>query len=100
DLFKINHFDNKAKMTSLKLLEFNLRLKNLQALPYRFDKELTEQEIFDVIAYNDNDVDATELVYNETKFEIDLRDKMSPKYGIDFTNFNSTKMGEHILISK
>jgi len=100
DLFKINHFDNKARMTSLKLLEFNLRLKNLQSLPYPFDKVLTKEEIWRVVDYNDNDVDATEQVYYETLSEINLREKMSPKYGIDFTNFNSTKMGEHILISK
>jgi len=100
DLFKINHFDNKARMTSLKLLEFNLRAKNLQSLPYPFDTELTKEEIWEVIDYNDNDLDATELVYNETKPEIVLREKMSPMFNIDFTNFNSTKMGEHILISK
>lgn len=100
DLFKINHFDNKAKMTSLKLLEFNLRLKNLQSLPFPFDHVLSKEEIWEVIAYNDNDLDATELVLEETQAEIDLRDKMSPIYGIDFSNFNSTKMGEHILMSK
>ena len=27
DLFKIHHFDNKAKMTWLKALEFNMRLR-------------------------------------------------------------------------
>lgn len=100
DLFKINHFDNKAKMTSLKLLEFNLRAENLQELPFPFDKVLEREEIWEVVSYNDNDIDATELVYDETKSEIELRKKMSPIYGIDFTNYNSTKMGEHILISK
>lgn len=32
--------------------------------------------------------------------EIELREKLSPQYEIDFTNFNSTKIGENILISK
>lgn len=100
DLFKINHFDNKARMTSLKLLEFNLRAKNLQSLPYTFDMELNRQQIFDIIAYNDNDVDATEKLYFETLPEIELREKLSGKYGIDFTNYNGTKIGEHILIKK
>jgi hypothetical protein len=100
DLFKINHFDNKAKMTSLKLLEFNLRLKNIQELPYPPDMILSESQIQDIVDYCDNDTDATELVYDETLPEIELRDKMSPMFGIDFTNFNSSKMGEHILISK
>lgn len=100
DLFKINHYDNKAKMTSLKLLEFNLKLKNIQELPYPPGTILTNDEIKVVIDYCDNDVDATELVYNETFSEIELREKLSPQYKIDFTNYNSTKIGENILISK
>lgn len=100
DLFKINHYDNKAKMTSLKLLQFNLRLKNIRELPYAPGTVLSNEQIQTVIDYCDNDVDATELVYVETLAEIELREKMSPIYGIDFTNYNSTKMGEYILISK
>jgi hypothetical protein len=100
DLFKINHYDNKAKRTSLKLLEFNLKLDNIQELPYPPDQVLSNEEIQVVIDYCDNDVDATELVYKETLSEIELREKLSPQYGIDFTNYNSTKIGEWILISK
>lgn len=100
DLFKINHYDNKAKMTSLKLLQFNLRLKNIRELPYAPGTVLTNEQIQVVIDYCDNDCDATELVYAETLAEIELREKMNPIYGIDFTNYNSTKMGEYILISK
>lgn len=100
DLFKINHFDNKAKMTSLKLLEFNLKLKNIQELPFAPGTVLEDWQIRKVIEYCDNDVDATELVYDVTLPEIDLREKLSPQYKIDFTNYNSTKMGEWILVSK
>lgn len=100
DLFKINHFDNKAKMTSLKLLEFNLMMQNIQELPFPPGTILTEHEIKIVADYCHNDVDATEEVFKETLPEIELREKLSPQYNIDFTNFNSTKMGEWILISK
>lgn len=100
DLFKINHYDNKAKMTSLKLLQFNLRLKNIRELPYKPGTVLTDEQIQTVIDYCDNDADATELVYIETLSEIQLREKLSGQYNIDFTNFNSTKIGEYILISK
>jgi len=100
DLFKINHYDNKAKMTSLKLLQFNLRLQNIRELPYEPGTILSNEQIQNVIDYCDNDVDATELVYVETLPEIELREKLSPQYKIDFTNFNSTKIGEYILISK
>lgn len=100
DLFKINHYDNKAKMTSLKLLEFNLKLDNIRELPFKPETTLTNEQIQIVIDYCDNDVDATELVYKETLSEIELREKLSPQYNIDFTNYNSTKIGENILLSK
>jgi hypothetical protein len=80
DLFKINHYDNKAKMTSLKLLQFNLRLKNIRELPYKPGTVLTDEQIQTVIDYCDNDADATELVYIETLSEIQLREKLSGQY--------------------
>jgi len=100
DLFKINHYDNKAKMTSLKLLEFNLKLDNIQELPYEPGTVLKNEQIRTIIEYCDNDVNATELLYYETLKEIQLREKLSIQYNIDFTNYNSTKIGETILISK
>lgn len=100
DLFKINHFDNKAKTASLKLLEFNLKMSNIQELPFPVGTVLQDWQIRKIIEYCDNDVDATELVYDVTLPEIELREKLSPQYKIDFTNYNSTKMGEWILVSK
>ena len=35
DLFRIHHFDNKAKRTSLKGLEFVMRMDNVQELPFK-----------------------------------------------------------------
>ena len=36
DLFRIHHFNNKAKMTSLKHLQMAMHWENLQELPYLF----------------------------------------------------------------
>lgn len=100
DLLKINHFDNKAKMTSLKLLEFNLRLDNIQELPYPVGTFLSREQQLEVIEYCHNDCDATTEFFFKTLPSIELREILSPKYGIDFTNFNDVKIGEHIFISK
>lgn len=100
DLFKINHFDNKAKMTSLKLLEFNLRMDNIRELPYPVGTHLEREQMFEVIKYCHNDVDATEKLFFKTLPGIELREILSPKYNIDFSNFNDVKIGEHIFISK
>ena len=85
---------------NVKLLEFNLRLENIQELPYKFDIVLTKEQIDIVVDYCVNDVLATELLYKETLSEINLREKLSPVYSIDFTNYNSAKLGEHIFIQK
>ena len=34
DLYKIHHFDNKAKATGLKMIEFNMRADNIDCLLY------------------------------------------------------------------
>jgi len=100
DLFKINHYDNLSKSTSLKELQFNLRMGNIQELPYSPDSILSKGQIDSIKVYCYNDVFTTFTLYSYTKQEIDLREKLSNVYGIDFTNYNSTKIGEQILVSK
>ena len=34
DLFKVHHFDNVSRATSLKVLEFNMRMDSIDDLPY------------------------------------------------------------------
>ena len=98
DLFKIRHYDNKAKMTSLKLLAFNLRMTNIQELPYHPDTILTIEQIKNVIKYCINDVNVTDVLYDNTKEDIILREKLGPLYQIDMTNFNDTKIGQEIFV--
>lgn len=98
DLFKIHHFDNKAKITSLKALEIAMRLDNIQDLPYEIDKELDEKEIEEVINYCINDVEATYQFYLKSNKEIKLREDLSKEYNIDLINANDPKIGEEILL--
>jgi hypothetical protein len=98
DLFQIHHFNNKAKMTSLKLLEFNMRMEKVEELPYPFDTVLTNEQIQKVVEYCDNDVIATLLFFFESIDKIKFRKQMSQLYSIDLTNFNDVKIGEEILI--
>lgn len=98
DLFKIHHYDNKAKLNSLKHLQFNLRNINIQSLPYKFDTVLNKQQIDNVIKYCLNDVDTTYDFYLKSIDEITLREQLSETYNIDFTNYNGSKLGESIFI--
>ena len=98
DLFTMHHFDNKAKRTSLKVLMFVFRMKNVEELPFEPGTVLTKEEIEKVIEYCGNDIEATSIFFNLSKDAIAFRERMSSIYGIDFTNANDVKIGELILI--
>lgn len=100
DLYKIHHFDNKARATSLKLLEFNMRSDNIEDLPFPVGKKLTDEEKDVLVHYNEHDVLQTLAFYNESKGALELRASLTEKYGFDCTNFNDTKIGKEYFINK
>lgn len=99
DLFKIHHFDNKARSTSLKMLEFNMRSNNIEDLPFAVGTLLTNEEIDILIRYNKNDVMETLKFYKHSEEALDLRESLSKEFGFDCTNFNDGKIGKQLFIS-
>lgn len=95
DLMVINRF-NKLGI-SLKQLEFNLQLPNIQELPYEHTKILTNEEIDVIIEYCKNDIEATYQLYLKYIKEIEFRKELSIKYNKDFTNFDDVKIGTEIF---
>lgn len=100
DLFKIHHFDNKAKATSLKMIEFNMRSDDIQDLPYDPSVPLTFSQMDEVLAYNKHDVLQTELFYKESLTAIEFREKLSKKYDMNLINFNDTKIGKEYFVMR
>jgi hypothetical protein len=98
DLFKIHHFDNKAKTTSLKMLEFNMRSDNVQDLPFPPGTVLTDAQIDTLIQYNNHDVDQTEAFYYHSLDAIHFREELTAKYNRNFLNHNDTKIGKDYFI--
>lgn len=98
DLFKIHHFDNRAKSTSLKALQINMRSKNVIDTPIELGKILTQQEIEQLlIPYNINDVKETKQFANYTRKAIEFRNGLRKELRGDVMNFNDTKIGAKIL---
>ena len=97
DLFKIHHFDNKAKMTSLKALEFNMRLDSVEDLPFPVGVPLSPEQVPVLREYNAHDVHATKAFYHESLPMIEFREQLSQKHGKDFLNHNDTKIGAEIF---
>lgn len=97
DLFKIHHFDNVARATSLKVLQFNMRSESIEDLPFDPNKPVDPKDFDDLIAYNRHDVQETYRFYLETMEAIKFREKLSDKYGFNFINANDTKIGKTIF---
>lgn len=98
DLFKINHFDNKARATSLKVLEFNMRSENVEDLPFPVGKHLSSDDIDVLIKYNQHDVLQTLKFYYYCYEAILLRKELTQQFGFDCTNYNDTKIGKELFI--
>lgn len=100
DLFKLNHYDNTAKSTSLKALEFSMRMDSIQDLPVELGKWLTSEEMNELISYNWHDIEATVFFYVRCLEQINFRKELSEKYDKDFTNMSDSKIGSEIFIMK
>lgn len=100
DLFKIHHFDNVNKATSLKLLEFNMRMQNIQDLPFPVGTVLTDDQMDTLGVYMDHDIDATELFYKYSKKAIEFRENFSQIHGKNVLNHNNGKIGREILVER
>jgi hypothetical protein len=80
DLLLIHRFHKLG--IGLKQVGVTLKCPKIQDLPYAYDKELTEDEIDNVIAYNANDVFITYKLYKASLEEINLRKDISQAYGV------------------
>lgn len=95
DLFRLHHLDNKARATSLKVLEFTMRMDDVRELPFPVGTVLTEDQVPVLKAYQFNDIDATERFYLASMDMIHFREELETKYpGRDWINFNDTKIGK------
>ncbi len=97
DLFKIYHMDNKAKRTSLKALEINMR-SELVLESNLLGKRVTPEQISgELIPYNKHDVKETKRFAKGSLSAINFRIGLMPQFGIEVLNWNDTKIGEKIL---
>jgi hypothetical protein len=97
DLFKIHHFDNKARTTNLKALEFNMRMDNISDLPFPVGSTLTREQVEVLRDYCFHDVAATERFRLASLDQIRFREELVPTLGEDVINANDVKIGTLIF---
>lgn len=102
DVMKINHFDNANKRTSLKALEFAMRLSNIEDIPVKLGVPLTYEQMDQVLKYNAWDVHATETFLVKCMKHVEIRQELL-RDGIltgDVMNFSDVKIGTEYLIKR
>ena len=98
DLFKIHHFDNKAKTTTLKALQINMRAKTVRESRLPFDQPVAAGDVDgELIPYNRHDVSETKRFAFYSLPAINFRLVLIEQFGVEVMNFNDTKIGEKML---
>lgn len=98
DLYKLHHFDNKAKTTSLKALEFNMRSDRVSETTVPFGTVLTQQQIeHEIIPYGFDDVAETKRFASYSLDAINFRLGLIDQFGVECLSWNDTKVGEKML---
>ena len=100
DLFRVWHFNNKARMTSLKSLEIAMNYPNVMDMAIDYKRtDISLEEVYDVILpYNLNDVEATYEFYKRSLDKIGLRKGLITKYGLPCINFPDSRIGEELVL--
>jgi hypothetical protein len=99
DLFKIWHYNNAARSTSLKALEISMNYPNVMEMPISHTREdITLEEIPSILEYNLNDVLATYEFYKKSLPKIELRKSLIQQFDIPCINWSDSKIGEQLIL--
>ena len=99
DLFKIWHYNNAARSTSLKALEISMNYPNVMEMPIDHTRDdITLDEIPSILDYNLNDVLATFEFYKKSLAKIELRKSLNKEYEIPCMNWSDSKIGEQLIL--
>lgn len=101
DIFKVCHFDNKARGTSLKALQFAMRSESLEDLPFDI-RDLTHEEMDLLKEYNKHDVTETEKFFFKNEHHLNSRREYLESQTLrgDVLNYSDVKIGVEYLISR
>lgn len=109
DLFEIHHYSNKNRMVSLKRLQFEMDLENIEEMPiHHLKRGMTLEERKLTREYCKNDVMSTYKFYLVTigqtdhplykgNNQIELRLDIEKEFGIPCMNYSDSKIGDEII---
>jgi len=98
DVFKMHHWDNAAKRSSLKWIQYSMDWQNIIDMPIPHETKITTIEEIDIILkYCINDVKSTKEIYNRSKSQIGLRKELTKTYGINLFSASEPRISKEIF---
>ena len=98
DLFKMHHWDNVAKRSSLKWIQYSMDWQNILEMPIHHTAAIkTLEEIETILEYCINDVRSTKEIYNRSKSQVALRKELTNTYGIDMFSASEPRISKEIF---
>ena len=99
DLFKLNHWDNKAKMSSLKWIQYSMDWENVEEMPHPHYEPITNNNTLqEVIEYCINDVQSTKKILEHSKEQIQLRQTLTKEYNIDLYSASEPRISKELFL--
>lgn len=99
DVFKLNHWDNPAKRSSLKWIQFSMDWDNLLDMPIHHSTKIeTVEQIRIIVQYCINDVRSTREIYYKSKEQIALRAALTKEYGINLYSASEPKISRELFL--
>lgn len=98
DVFKLNHWDNPVKRSSLKWIQFSMDWKNIIDMPIHHSTEIVAAQIPDIITYCINDVKSTKEIMYRSKDQIALRKSLTEEYEIDLFSASEPRISKELFL--
>jgi hypothetical protein len=99
DLFKLNHWDNKAKMSSLKWIQYSMDWDNVEEMPHPHDQPVNDdQTLQSVIEYCINDVLSTKRIFEHSKEQILLRQQLTKEYKLNLYSASEPRISKELFL--
>jgi hypothetical protein len=98
DVFKLNHWDNPAKRSSLKWIQYTMDWHNIVDMPIHHTSHIHEDEIPEIIRYCINDVKSTKQIMQLSKEQINLRKVLTQEYDIDLFSASEPRISKELFL--
>lgn len=98
DVFKMNHWDNPAKSSSLKWIQYSMDWFNIEEMPIHHTTEITSnKQIAMIESYCINDVRSTKEIFLISAEQVQLRQQLTKEYKINLLSASEPRISKELF---